>query len=264
MRERRAHREELDRFDVMARGLIPIAARRRDARRLRLNGAPVVFGLKTARGGVAAALDEVRADCESGDRRRMLALPVEADDRTQLGPPLRLKKVERVEAGPDLGAMLCIFGSESGGDTQIRYARAQRSEGAATASVFTVATETNAPLDALFPAGGDAPGDDLPGVPRPAGARREFSASFDGETYGVRIYEAKGTMADVVTAYDAQMVAAGWARSSVVASAFPDARAYTKGPAQVVASFEEREGSAIVSLAALEDTAQAPDAGRGS
>ncbi len=57
---------------------------------------------------------------------------------------------------------------------QLRFAWARR-EGAATAYV-AVWSEGSLPLRAMFPARGDAPGRDLPGVPRPAGARRVLSA----------------------------------------------------------------------------------------
>ena len=95
--------------------------------------------------------------------------------------------------------------------------------------------EQHASLESLFPTTGDAPGEDIAGVPRPEGSRRDFSATFDGESYGVRIYEAPRPMPDVVARYDTQMAEAGWTRSAAVASAFPDARSYTKGNLQIVA-----------------------------
>jgi hypothetical protein len=59
-------------------------------------------------------------------------------------------------------------------------------------------------LDAMFPMTGDAPGDDLAGVPRPAGSRRAFSATVLETGHAVRIYEAEREQ------IDAQMTQAGW------------------------------------------------------
>lgn len=260
-REREAQRDELERLEALTRQLAPLAAKHPGARRLFLNGAPVVFGVGTSPADTEGALDAVRADCESGDRVRMLGLPPERDEHTRGDPPPRLRKVERVNAGPELGAVLCIFDAPGGEGTMVRYSRAQRSEGAKVTSVFTVSTESASPLDALFPTEGDAPGGDLPNVPRPEGSRRDFAASFEGETYGVRIYEAKGEMNDVVRKYDETMTKAGYASSAGVASAFLDARSYRRDGAQVVASFEQREGATIVSIAQLDPLSLPADAG---
>ena len=209
------------------------------------------LGRCARRSFIAAALDAVRADCESGDRDRMFGTTPVADN-TNIAAAPRLRRVERVDAGPEAGAVLCIFGSrDDGSDTQVRYSLAHKAD-ASTTSVFSIATEQHASIESLFPVGRDSPGDDLPGIPRPEGSRRDFSATFEGEAYAVRIYEAQQSMPEVVARYDAQMIAAGWSRSAAVASAFPDARSYTKGPLEVVASFEQREGATIVSLASLE------------
>lgn len=251
VRERRAHREQLAHLERLTQALMPVAARHPNARRVLINGSPVAFGMKTATTDVNATLDGVRAECESGDPQAMLGVELRPDDRARLPPALRLRRVERAVAGPEAGAMLCIFGSrEDGGDTQVRYSLVHRSDEAT--SIFTVATEQHASLESLFPMTGDAPGEDIPGVPRPEGSRRDFSATFDGEAYGVRIYEAPRPMPDVVARYDAQMADAGWTRSTAVANAFPDARSYTKDDLQIVASFEQHEGATYVSIASME------------
>ncbi len=249
VRERRAHREELEHLERLTQALMPVAARHPNARRVIINGSPVAFGMKTSSTDPNAALDGVRAECESGDQHTMLGVEFPPDDRARLPEGLRLRRVERVAAGPDVGAMLCIFGEGEG--TQVRYSLATRGEDSKT-TVFTVSTERHASFDTLFPAEGDAPGGDIPGVPRPEGSRRDFSASFDGEAYGVRIYEAPRAMPEVVMRYDTQMADAGWTRSAAVAKAFPDARSYTKGNLQIVASFEQREGVTSISIASME------------
>jgi hypothetical protein len=256
MNETRAHRGEAERLHALTQKLAPLAARHAGARRLIVNGSPIVFGTKTSKTDVARSLDTVRDECQSGDRAAMLALPAETSERPSSGPAPELRRIDREQDGAEAGAVLCVFGDakSDGHSPQIRFSLARRVD-AKTTSVFTIATETEASLETLYPLEGDAPGHDLPGVPRPLASRRDFSATFEGEAYGVWIYEAPGAMTDVVARYDVQMAAAGWKRSASVAEAFPDARAYTRDGLELVVSFEAREGATFVSLAPLDRSA---------
>jgi hypothetical protein len=259
--EAQVRREKVERMQSLARQLLPLAARHPGARRLFINGSPVSFGTKTSKIDVAASLDAVRRECESGERRLMLGLPAPSDEPSRLEPAPRLTRVDREEDGAEAGAVMCTFAAAQaqGGasDTQIRFSLAHRVD-ATTTSVFTIATETQGSLESLFTLEGDAPGSDLAGVPRPHGSRRDFSATFEGEAYGVVIYEVKGSMTDAVARYDAQMGVAGWKRSDVVAGTFPDARAYARDGLEIVASFEAREGVTFVTIAPLEPRSPAP------
>jgi hypothetical protein len=95
------------------------------------------------------------------------------------------------------------------------------------------------------------PGGDLEGIPRPVGSRRTFAASIEGDSYAVRIYEVAGVLTDAVRDYDRRMQEAGWTRSEAVSAAMSDARAYSRGNADVVASFEPRDFTVDISIAPL-------------
>lgn len=87
--------------------------------------------------------------------------------------------------------------------------------------------ETKLDLDAMFPETGDAPGDDLPGVPRPVSSRRTFAATVLETGHSVRIYEAERE------SIDAQMSGAGF-RLAVPG----DVRLYVRGLDRVLVTVE--------------------------
>ncbi|WP_394822994.1 hypothetical protein [Pendulispora albinea] len=210
-------------------------------------------------GSIADALAQIRGECESSSPGTMLGTgePGAAADGLAVAPEaIGLERVD-TEHGQGASAMLCTFREKhprnGGSGTLVRYTLV-KDAGSAGTSVFTIATESSTPFESLFPDEGDAPGDDLPGIPRPRGSRRVFSASLDGEPYGVRIYEARTALPDTVAAQDADMVAQGWVSSSAVAGAFADARSYRRGGTQVIASFN-RVGEATTVTFSVDGTA---------
>ncbi|WP_394836068.1 hypothetical protein LVJ94_04070 [Pendulispora rubella] len=123
------------------------------------------------------------------------------------------------------------------GDRGQPWLRKPADADADTTGIITVATESAAPLEVLFPAEGDAPGGDFDGVLRPPDSRRTFAATFDGEAYGVRMYELGRTISETVATPDEEMRKHGWSSSTAVAKSLPDARLYTRGNMEMVASF---------------------------
>ena len=169
MHERRAQRAELEQLDGLTQQLMRITRHAKTAHHVYVNGLPVFFRTSTASGNVAATLDAIRQECESGDPRTMLGLPREAEDGAPPAHSLVLNRVERQVDQDDVGASLCIFhaanagGSPEAGGAQIRYSLVHQVD-EKTTGVFTISTEASAPLEALFPAEGDVPGGDFDGV----------------------------------------------------------------------------------------------------
>jgi len=252
MRERRAELAEAARLQQLVQELQPLAQRAGEGRRVFVNGDPIFFRMQTTTDTVEKALDGVARDCESGDAARMLGIPT-AYERGNRSRSLGLTKLVRQD-GAGVAATLCVFheGDLRGeGTAQTRYTLAHENDDHRV-SLFTISTEDRADVYAVFPDVGDAPGGDFGGIPRPRGARRLFAATIEGESYAVRIYEARGRMADMIRDYDADMALAGWARSEAVTRAMPDARFYARGAERFVASFEEDRDTARVSLAPFE------------
>lgn len=139
-------------------------------------------------------------------------------------------------------AVLCVFRSSETGE---RFERFTFVRGDANASSLTSVTrQSKADLSAMFPIDGDAPGDDLAGVPRPDGSRRVVSATVLETGHAVRIYEvARKAPPDEELrarreAFDAQMRAAGFEPSAAVAKVVDDTRLYVRGNDRIVVAFE--------------------------
>ena len=250
VRERReAAREELA-MGALLRGMgsAPLA----DGERITINGASVVFRMTTFQGPPERALDAVARDCASGDRD--LALGSRAAVTEGPPHPIVLDHVRR-EAAPAAGAALCVFRRDDGSDgaraPRARFALA-RAHDDQSSSVFSVATTDETSLAAMFPSEGDAPGGDLDGFPRPRDARRTFVAALGSRA--VRIYEARVPLARAVQMQDEDAARAGFSRDPSSAPV-DDARLYTRGDVDVVASFREVEGLAVVTITKLRGTA---------
>jgi hypothetical protein len=261
--DRKREQAELDRLRALAEQLAPLGRRAKTGQRVILNGQPTFFGVSTADGDVRANLDRIRGECEKGDLGVRLEETHRRDGDRGDPAPLTLTRVERQEAegeGEAVGATLCVFrtsegaGRDEASRRRVRYTLAHRLPDGRT-SLFTIATECGAPIEALFPAEGDAPGADLTGVPRPAEARRTFSATIEHAAYSVHVYEVARPVAAVVDSYDVTMKEAGWLRSEAVAKEMPRARMYHRGEVEVVASFEDAEGGGTsVALAPFTDS----------
>jgi hypothetical protein len=138
-------------------------------------------------------------------------------------------------AGDSASAVLCVFRSKDTGERFERFTFVRGN--AKTSSLTSVTRQSKADLAEMFPIDGDAPGDDLPGVPRPDGARRTMAASIIETGHAVRVYEVAGSRDARRDAFDGQMRAAGYESSSAVAAAMDDARLYVRGSDRIVVAF---------------------------
>jgi hypothetical protein len=161
------------------------------------------------------------------------------------------ESVHRQDAADDsASAVLCIFRATETGE---RFERFTLVRGDAHASSqVSITRQSKAELAEMFPVDGDAPGGDLPGVPRPEGSRRVIAASVIETGHAVRIYDIArhGQSSDELSlrrdAFDREMRAAGYTSSPAVATALEDARLYLRGSDRIVVSFERMpEGTRI-------------------
>ena len=90
----------------------------------------------------------------------------------------------------------------------LRYVYAQQNEDATT--FITVWVEGSLDLGAMFPAAGDAPGEDLVNVPRPVRSRRIFSTQEWGKDKKILMYETDEPRASVEAFYKREMPALHW------------------------------------------------------
>jgi hypothetical protein len=97
----------------------------------------------------------------------------------------------------------------------MRYFVVREHAPAGETQVLAMWTEGPFNIPAMFPESGDAPGDDSPDVPRPSGATRAFSASTPDRPYSLRIYQSKQSPSEVLSKYDSELPARGWARRPV-------------------------------------------------
>lgn len=237
-----------ERMAEVVEQLTPIARTAASGQRVVLNGAPVYVRASGALGPVQAALEGVRDDCSSGDAARMLGVPDLAAE-ARAGIALAGVDMQRAD-GVSAGATLCRFRAPDH-SLRVRYVFAQSTGGDAS-SLFSVTTLSPTVLEDLFPANGDAPGGDLPGMPRPPGSRRLLAADVEGSGYAARIYETRESASGAIARYEEAMGTAGWSSSESVADVMRDeARAFVRGEDTLVASFRPAGDVTLVALAPL-------------
>jgi len=144
---------------------------------------------------------------------------------------------------------------------EMRYVKARRLENGKS-QVIAVWTEGTFNIEAMFPDGGDVPGSDTPGVPRPPSSIRRLSAVVPDHPYALRSYDVAEPRADVLAFYDRTLEAAGWQlRPAAMGETEPelkpaDARVFTRnGQAMLIAASEDgpREtGLTIIEMGKLE------------
>ncbi len=92
---------------------------------------------------------------------------------------------------------------------ELRYVMAERRREATSFVAFW--TEGSANLLAVFPQDGDAPGHDLPGIPRPRNSRRVLSAWESGQTVAMAVYVARhSVLTKLIASYGRQLERDGW------------------------------------------------------
>jgi hypothetical protein len=91
----------------------------------------------------------------------------------------------------------------------LRYVAARKLANGKT-QVLAVWSEGEFRLGALFPEHGDAPGSDMPEVTRPPESTRSLCALAPGHSFGLRLYDSRRPVREVVAFYDRALPAAGW------------------------------------------------------
>lgn len=246
---------------VAAAGLVghAVAARRREAETRRafaeLAAGLELLGTKDALAGkpVHVVMNGTSARIEVkphavpvADAASAAAAACGNDAETGGGGGEGIPRFERVavrrEDAADASAVLCVFRAEGGGERRERLSLVRRTSDAASSEV-TVTRDAPAELERMFPLSGDAPGDDLAGVPRPAAARRVFAANVVETGHAVRIYEADAASEEAI---DRQMTGAGFA---VVTASGTEGRLYTRGAERIVAVVERTPSGTRIALA---------------
>jgi hypothetical protein len=173
-----------------------------------------------------APFEQVLLDLEQTEEREAAAQELPPLLRTLLHDPARLGVVrdERADAGhlaclaqPGRRALGAFLGRvtdfTASGDLSalgdVRYATAHTLENGKT-HVFAVWSEGEFRLDSLFPASGDAPGSDLPDIPRPPSATRPLCVTALGRGFSLRLYDSAHPREDLLAFYERELPVQGW------------------------------------------------------
>ena len=227
----------------LARQLMPYAEQgvMQSPRRVRLNGETLLLSVGTARDGVPAVLDWYERQCaaRAGQlsegvhdrvRRGIDALDAADFNAQWTGGGRATQAMEVLRAGDEQeGYVACIdTGSTERLTGEALLARARRmldtgdlahlgglryayvTRGSAGTRIVTFATEGRFNLLRMFPAEGDAPGEDIATLARYPQMRRIVSASEEGDANGLGIYTVRAPMADVKGFYRREMTRRGW------------------------------------------------------
>ena len=130
----------------------------------------------------------------------------------------------------------------------LRYVLARREK--SVTSLLVLWTEGDAPLLQMFPKTGDAPGYDVPGIPRPDHASRVFSANEDDAPYSLTTYQSLATSpASAIEWYKSQLQQRGW---RITGSQQPSTLIAQRGPRIVlISSTPMGTGSLATTIAEL-------------
>jgi hypothetical protein len=263
----------------LARQLMPYAEQGviEAPRRVVVNGESLYLATGVTHDSVAAALDYYEAQCArrggrtteslSATQREQLAGAAFNQLWTQAGP--LGGRIESMREGDDReGYVVCVDAGEQRvsvdelsrrlqevvrtGDLSrwgnLRYAYVTRRP--TGTRILTVATEGRFNLLGMFPAAGDAPGQDAPHLARYPGMRRVVSAYEDGQPNGLGMYTVAAPMATVRDWYRGEMGRHGWQPAAMPPNA-PQAAAtaertlaFSRGDtATMLLVFEHAEGT---------------------
>jgi hypothetical protein len=260
---------------VMGREFANLGGAIQNGQRMRLNGETIYVGSTVVDMPTSEVLDRFEALCRSGSqgldeamKDPSLGLPEEKRSwLAQLGP--EGLGILRNESHGE-GTVACVTHGGGGGlrglgerlatfsqslDLQhlgkLRYAYTRPTSDKKRSQVITVWTDGSLRLGHLFPAAGiESPGADPVSIPRPPDATRMLSAEIDGAPSGIRLYESARAPAEVLKFYDQRLAAEGWSAVAEVPRAASEARAYSKGGAEVLL-FAEAGPRTTVSLVEL-------------
>jgi hypothetical protein len=223
----------------LARQLMPYAEQGavETPRRVVINGETVYLATGLTRDSVTAVLDYYEAQCARRGGRTTETL--NDGQRAQLAgaafnqlwtqAPMGGARIESMREGDEReGYVICVDtgGQRVGFDEltrrlqevlrtgdlsrwgDLRYAYVTRRP--TGTRILTVATEGRFNLLGMFPSEGDAPGQDVPGLPRYPGMRRVVSAHEEGQPNGLGMYTVAAPMAAVRDWYRREMGRHGW------------------------------------------------------
>lgn len=103
----------------------------------------------------------------------------------------------------------------------------------------------------MFPARGDAPGQDLPTAPRPSGSRRMLTAFAEGTAYGVNLYDVPASPQAARRDVDERLRSAGWLEMNFPDGISEHGAAYARGGSDLLVTFvpgETHERTAVAYL----------------
>lgn len=208
----------------------------RDAEALLANGQRFNHASTVVEQSVPVVLDRLEAHCRAnpGPLGGALAEMAATYPRSMEAhaPPSALRHGVIREGDRERGMLICFVDERSGtlleltqaarqfvdtadlssfGKVVYSYAE-QRSDG--TTHVVTLWTESGLNLNDMFPATGDAAGEDSRVLPRPENARRTLAAAAQGMPFGLRLYETSTRPDQVQRFYDDWMQSRGWQAAS--------------------------------------------------
>jgi hypothetical protein len=186
------------------------------ANRVRLNGELVNVSSTMVDEAPAAVLDRIEAECRSHVPLGLGVVRRDAGDRGAVACLARGEGEGRLAILHDAQAMMAAGDLSKLG--KLRYVTVERTPGATKTHVVAAWVDGPLRFQAFTPKdGGDTPGSDPEGAPRPFAARRILTANLEGVPYGVRVYDAKAAPGEVFAAYDRDAPAQGWRAIPAVA-----------------------------------------------
>jgi hypothetical protein len=202
----RARAELRDQLDALGPSLDGLAGEHDGAGTLVVNGVVIVVRSASVTGDVAAALAPAHARC-GGDADAPFGAALGAWDGDG-GFVACFPAMRGLDPEQTIDAARAVIGrGDARGLGAFVYTYAHRT---ARGAHVVEATLPALDLGAMFPAGSDAPGADVPGVPRPANARRILSAEVPGDSYRIAVYAVDGEPRAIAAAVEDDLVTAGW------------------------------------------------------
>jgi len=232
---RQAHAELKNRTLDLGRQMNQLAnASHQDVNKLNLNGQVMWMGSSLSHDSAATVLDRYEAECNKNAAQspaswRQLTQTSEKDAAAKSADTAGMNSSGVMRAGSlTEGTVLCFVKTEHsktsvseafkslaetgelGAVGDLRYVWAKQSPSGNT-TVLTAWTDDHFNLADLVPAEGkEAPGIDLPNLPRPPDSTRLFASQVEGTPFGLNVYRGKQGPAKVISFYDEAMRTRGW------------------------------------------------------
>jgi hypothetical protein len=269
---------------ALGRQLIDLPNVSGSAETIQLNGARMQHARVTTTASVATVLDRFEEHCNANPG----ALAEVLDDVAAQHPAAFAKNapkgslrraVLRNETEQD-GVLICFVDDRATGLTgidellksmaqtgdlsvlgQLRYVFAERRKDGRT-KVVSMRNEGPLNVSRMFPATGDADGNDSRVLPRPPDSRRTLAASAEGMPYALRTYDSGKRRAELEAFYAAWMKARGWIPAARADGAPGEgATAYFRQDGyQVFLTFMEEGGRTYATLVEAGASASGPTA----